>query len=124
PTQGVVQTFDPHGALGADPFGLPGRATLLGEEDLRVVLPAPRAFLPWNEVVHRPSPELHSCNSEREALRLASPSEAFFWRRSPRHFPPHIQIVACRRPVRKDLRAKSFRSGDLTTFVKAIDEMD
>jgi hypothetical protein len=84
--QGVVEAFDPDGTIRADALRLAGGPALLGEEDLRVVFPTSRAFLPWNEVVHRPSPELHSCNSEGVAQRLASPRGLFFRRSQERRF--------------------------------------
>jgi hypothetical protein len=62
--QGVVQAFDPNGALGADALGLAGRPSLLGEEDLRVVVSTSGTFLPRDEVMHRASPESHACDSD------------------------------------------------------------
>src|SRR4029077_2246622 len=38
-------------------------------------------------------------------------AESFFGSVHRVHSPPHTQIVACRRPMRKDLGPKSFRSG-------------
>src|SRR5207247_3855788 len=72
PSQRVVEALHADGALGADPFRLAGRAALLGEEDLGVVVSASRAVLPWNEMVHGLSPELHSCNSGPYRTRNAS----------------------------------------------------
>ena len=71
--QRVVQALDPNGAVRADPFGLSRGATLLGEEDLRVVVPAPCPLLPRDEVMHRdPLPsESHVCNSEGSGGGLA-----------------------------------------------------
>ena len=54
--QGVVQALDPNGTVRADALGFAGGAAFLGEEDLRVVLPASRSLLPRDEVVHRPLP--------------------------------------------------------------------
>src|ERR671919_2768741 len=54
--QRVVEALDPDRALGADALRLARRSTLLGEEDLRVELPAPRPLLPWDVVVHPPPP--------------------------------------------------------------------
>src|SRR5918996_135648 len=54
--QRVVEALDPDRALGADALRLARRSTLLGEEDLRVELPASRPLLPWDVVVHPPLP--------------------------------------------------------------------
>src|SRR5262249_16042129 len=80
PAEGVVEALDANGALRADTLRLARRTTLLREEDLRVVLPAPGPFLPWDEVMHRPPPELHFCNSEGNPGQMASPWAAFFSR--------------------------------------------
>jgi hypothetical protein len=75
PSERIVETLDPNGTLGTDPLRLSRGPALLGEEDLRVVVPAARLFLPWDVVVHRTLllRELHSCNSEGKRARLASP---------------------------------------------------
>jgi hypothetical protein len=51
-TQRVVEALDADRALGADALRLARRSALLGEEDLRVELPASRPLLPRDEVVH------------------------------------------------------------------------
>jgi hypothetical protein len=51
-TQRVVEALDANRALGADALRLARRSALLGEEDLRVELPASRSLLPRDEVVH------------------------------------------------------------------------
>jgi hypothetical protein len=76
--QGVVQALDADGTVGTDPLRLPGRPSLLGEEDLGVVVPAASPLLPRNEMVHGSSPELHCCNSARRAPRIANRTEDFF----------------------------------------------
>jgi hypothetical protein len=72
--KGVVQALDADGAIGADPLGLPGRPTLLGEEDLGVVISATGPVLPWNEMMHGLSPKLHLCNSGPDRAKIASPA--------------------------------------------------
>src|SRR5437870_2138071 len=73
PTEGVVQALDTDRAVRADPLGLPGGATLLREEHLWIVLPAPGPLLPGDVVMHRPpSPESHGCDSEGIGAFLAS----------------------------------------------------
>jgi hypothetical protein len=54
-TQRVVEALDPDVALRADALRFARRSALLGEEDLRVELPASRPLLPRDVVVH-PSP--------------------------------------------------------------------
>jgi hypothetical protein len=51
-TQRVVEALDANRALGADALRLARRSALLGEENLRVELPASRPLLPRDEVVH------------------------------------------------------------------------
>jgi hypothetical protein len=80
-TQRVVEALDANRALGADTLRLARRSALLGEEDLRVELPASRPLLPRDEVVHAarsPLVELHSCNSGADAPRLSSPHDELF----------------------------------------------
>jgi|SRR5437879_1878409 len=103
-SQGVVEAFDAHGALGADPLGLPRRPTLFGEEDLRVEVSTSRSVLPWNEMVHYDSPpELHSCNSGPPRTRNASPRADFFGLGSLGSSPR--EIVAVSPPTCKPRRA-------------------
>jgi hypothetical protein len=51
-SQRVVEAFDPDRALRADAFRFARRSSLLGEENLRVELPASRSLLPRDVVVH------------------------------------------------------------------------
>jgi hypothetical protein len=51
-TQRVVEALDPNLALGAYALRLARGTSLLGEEDLRVELPASRPLLPGDVVVH------------------------------------------------------------------------
>jgi hypothetical protein len=77
-TQGVIQALDANRTVGADPLGLSRRPALLGKKDLRVVVPATCAVLPWNEVVHGQPPELHCCNSDGNGPGNASPKAELF----------------------------------------------
>jgi hypothetical protein len=70
--KGVVQALDSNGTLRTDALGLSRRPTLLGEEDLRVVIPTAGSVLPWDEVVHSLPRELHLCNSLARRGQLAS----------------------------------------------------
>jgi hypothetical protein len=54
--QGVVEALDPDRALRADTLRFARRSTLLGEEHLRVELPASRPLLPRDVVVHATCP--------------------------------------------------------------------
>jgi hypothetical protein len=68
----VVEALDPNRALRADAFGLPRRSPLFGEEDLRIVVPTPRPFLPWDVVMHAAlPPKSHTCDSEGRTASLA-----------------------------------------------------
>src|SRR4029450_12455126 len=49
----VVQALDANGTVGADPLCLSRGASLLGEEDLRVVFATASPLLPWDVVMHR-----------------------------------------------------------------------
>ena len=91
--QGVVQALDANRAVGADPLGLSRRPSLFGEEDLRIVIATPRAVLPWDEMVHALSPELHRCDSGSYTAGSASPQPQLFsfsWRSG-----SSVLIVAC-----------------------------
>src|SRR5918996_5779427 len=72
-TEGVVEALDPDGTLHADALRVARGASLLGEEDLRVVLPAAGLLLPRDVVVHRDSfpPKSHTCDSDGIGSRLA-----------------------------------------------------
>ena len=116
-TERVVEAFDPNGTLSADPFGLPRRSPLLGEEDLRVVVPAPGPFLPWDVVMHAALPPNH--------IRVILREEPPLWQEGssggslPR--PSSHGIVAKRADECKAFDAKSLKSVTLTDLVRPVD---
>src|SRR5207249_2030751 len=115
----VVQAFDANGTVRTDALGLSGGTALLGEEDLRVVVPAPGPFLPRDEVMHHhPLPsESHWCNSEGRDHGLARGKFLPLLSSSQRIILPVFAIAF------KGFWQKTLRSIRLTSFVNQADEL-